>query len=103
MTNEQAKQEAIKKAYVKRETDLREWVALEKIKEEYLGNPFFLGFPDRWYDRVTYACANGHISHRYLKSEEKGNLCLGCYEIIFLVPPETTEKLLSKLLKTTNQ
>lgn len=50
--------------------------------------PKFLGFPDAWYEPQHYWCKNGHLSSRYLRSEEKGCLCLACGETVMLGPKE---------------
>lgn len=52
--------------------------------------PFFMGLPDRWYEPPTYRCTKGHISHRYLKTDE-GKRCLACFEPLALTFPEDTE------------
>lgn len=64
------------------------------------GEEFFLGIPDAWYEPTpTYGCNNGHVSRRYLKSEECGCLCLECHQPIAIIPPkyDTDEKLESAL------
>ena len=63
---------------------------------EAAGDEFFLGLPDAWYEpRPTYGCNNGHVSSRYLKSEERGPLCIDCQEGIAMLPHryDTDEKL----------
>ena len=51
------------------------------------GEEFFMGLPDAWYDPApTYGCNNGHVSRRYLKSEERGCLCLECQEGVAMLP-----------------
>jgi len=62
------------------------------------GESMFMGLPDAWYEPTTYADVSGHISHSYLKSEEKGNVCLDCQKPLFLVPPQTTEEEVKKIL-----
>lgn len=60
------------------------------------GEEFFLGLPDSWYDpSPTYGCNNGHVSHRYLKSEERGCICLECHEGVAMLPHkyDTDDKL----------
>ena len=72
----------------------------KKIQESVAaGKEFFLELPDEWYDSITYADETGHISHRYLKSEEMGNVCLECQKPVVLVPPSTTEEELREILK----
>lgn len=52
----------------------------------------FMGMPDRWLDDPTWRCANGHVSKRYLKSEELGRAaCLECRAQIWLTFPEDDE------------
>lgn len=58
----------------------------------------FMDLPDAWYDNPTWACENGHISKRYLKSEKLGDVCLACSKPILLVPTETTEEKLAEML-----
>ncbi len=66
------------------------------------GLEFFLEIPDAWYEpRPTYGCENGHISHRYLKSEEEGKLCLACQKPIVMLPGHYTEESLSQALRST--
>lgn len=49
----------------------------------------FMGIPERWLIDPHWRCANGHVSTRYLKSEEKGMaLCLACQEPVRLVQRE---------------
>lgn len=77
---------------------LRKW-QLERIAEERRNQEaFFMDFPDRWYERPTYGCENGHLSHRFLKVEAKGSMCMTCREPLFLLPPETTEEELKAIL-----
>ena len=61
------------------------------------GDEFFMDFPDAWYEPVTYACLNGHVSSRYLKSELRGNLCLACQNPLWLIP-RITEAELAEIL-----
>jgi hypothetical protein len=39
------------------------------------------------------------MSQHYLKSEEKGDLCLACYKNVRMCPPKTTEEQLFKEIK----
>ena len=57
-------------------------------QEAESGCEMFLGKPGRWYDAHKLRCANDHVSTRYLKSEERGNLCLACMEPVYLTFPE---------------
>lgn len=64
------------------------------------GEEFFLDIPDAWYEPIpTYGCNNGHASRRYLKSEERGCLCLECHQPIAIIPHKygTDEKLSAAL------
>lgn len=64
------------------------------------GEEFFLDIPDAWYEPTpTYGCDNGHVSRRYLKSEDRGCLCLECWQPIAIIPHkyDTDEKLSSAL------
>lgn len=53
--------------------------------------PMFLGIPERWLDDPTWKCYNGHISKRYLKSEEYGDLCLACQTPVRMCDPDERE------------
>ncbi len=66
-----------------------------QIKKE----PLFLGLPEVWAENLTFACENGHVSTRYLKSESRGfDACLACMKKVLLVPPGTTENELAEIL-----
>lgn len=67
-------------------------------RDSQICGELFIGLPDAWYEKPTWACENGHISHRYLKSEKEGCICLACMKPIVLVPPETTEEKLAEIL-----
>lgn len=56
--------------------------------EKAAGEPMFMGFPDRWFDRSLYRCKNDHVSRTFLKSEEHGDRCLACMEGVRLTFPE---------------
>jgi len=49
--------------------------------------------PDRWFEGDTkFRCPRGHVSLRYLKSETRGDLCLGsCGLPVLRTFPEDTE------------
>lgn len=66
-------------------------------QEKDSGADMFLGLPDSWYEPATFACENGHISTRYLKSEKLGEVCLACHKPLYLVP-QITEEELAKVL-----
>ncbi len=71
-----------------------------KIKESIENHEsMFMGIPDRWFEDVTFVCENLHVSTHYLKSEEKGDLCLACYKNVRMCPPKTTEEQLFKEIK----
>lgn len=51
----------------------------------------FLGLPERWMDAkpVLWRCEKGHVSRRYLKSDELGGaVCLSCKSFVWLTFPE---------------
>lgn len=78
---------------------LEQWLLFQRIQYVMAGRPLFLNTPDDWYEPVTYACENGHISNRYLKSEALGrDCCLGCGSNIYLCPP-ISETELTEILK----
>lgn len=65
---------------------LKTWRDLQALKALLAGEPMFMGFPDAWYEDRHWACVNGHVSTTYLKSEERGSLCLACKEPVILIP-----------------
>ena len=70
--------------------------------EQATGAKMFMNRPDRWYEKATWGCNNGHVSRCYLKSETKGSdLCLACGERVRLIPPEfQTDEQLQIALKS---
>jgi len=68
-------------------------------QEAASGAEMFMGLPDKWYEPPTFACENGHISKRYLKSETSGDVCLACGKRVYLVPRITEEELAKVLAK----
>lgn len=48
----------------------------------------FMEMPDRWLADPHWRCENGHVSTTYLKSEEKGSLCLECGKNLWATFPE---------------
>jgi len=59
------------------------------------GERMFFGVPDNWYEPPgpKWRCKNGHISRRYLKSEQyKGDVCLACFSPVMLTDPKDEEK-----------
>lgn len=66
---------------------------------ELAGEEMFLGVPDAWYEpRPNYGCNNGHVSRAYLKSEERGNLCLECQKPLYIIPQGYTDETLTAAL-----
>lgn len=60
--------------------------------EEATGVEMFMKIPDRWYEKPRWRCQNDHVSVMYLKSEAAGrDLCLECYEPVYLSFPEDKE------------
>lgn len=57
-------------------------------EEEASGKLLFMGKPDRWWEHPHWRCENDHVSVTYLKSEQKGALCLSCYKPVHLTFPE---------------
>lgn len=68
--------------------ELGDWLNQAKAIEVLCGSPFFLGIPDRWFEDPHWRCLNGHVSRRYLKTEEYGDLCLACQKPVRLSFPE---------------
>lgn len=64
---------------------LRDW--RDKMAATESGRTF-AGLPDRWFDTPTWRCTNGHVGMMYLKSEDKGALCLRCFAPVVLTFPE---------------
>lgn len=58
--------------------------------ERMAGAPMFLGVPDRWYDRPTWRCLTGHVSERFLKTDD-GDRCMACGEPVRITFPEDYE------------
>jgi hypothetical protein len=78
---------------------LRVHLRVKADKEAADGGDIFMGIPDRWYDKLTFVCQNGHISSMCLKSEALGDdVCMSCHEHIFICPPETTTEEIQELL-----
>lgn len=55
------------------------------------GMPLFLRLPDHWFERTHWRCTEGHVSRRYLKSEERGDSCLACLAPVVLTFPGDTD------------
>jgi hypothetical protein len=57
--------------------------------EHSLGEIFFMGAPDRWFEPWTVRCAKGHVSTSVLRcSEGPRDRCLACYGLVTLTFPE---------------
>lgn len=67
---------------------LRTWVKSKALVET---GERFLNVPTRWLDNPRWRCLRGHVSGRYLKSEEHGDLCLACHEKVVLTFPEDVD------------
>ncbi len=68
---------------------LLQWRGIRITEARGRGDRFFMGLPDAWYESPMWACANGHVSTKYLKSERRGTICLSCQAQIWLVPQIT--------------
>lgn len=79
-------------AVFSRQQKLETWLnkRIEKAKEE--GKEFFLGVPDEWYENPLHCCNNGHINGMYLKSSERGAVCLSCHEPSHIFPSDATQE-----------
>lgn len=62
-----------------------------RAAEAAAGAPMFMGIPDRWYDDAWWRCGDGHVSRRYLRTEERGDRCLACDRRVWLTWPEDVE------------
>lgn len=69
-------------------TLLYEALQARRRAEEAAGQKMFLGIPDRWYDDPHWRCSNHHVSTMYLKSEVSGDLCLKCFQPVYMTFPE---------------
>lgn len=77
---------------------LDKWIN-QKIQEAKSNNePLFMGVPDSWFEQGFHFCCNGHINFSYLKSELRGALCLNCFEKSYILPVNTTQEELNKVL-----
>lgn len=80
------------------------WTALVQLQEEEIdkailaGQEMFMGLPDAWYEPPTWGCENGHVMHRYVKSEENGPICPACHRPIVLLPSHYTDETLRAAL-----
>lgn len=78
---------------------LRKWQSKQVELAREAGEDFFLNFPDLWYEPYpVWGCENGHLSRMYLKSEERGVVCLSCHCGLFLIP-KIEESELEKIVK----
>lgn len=55
---------------------------------EARGQEMFMGIPDAWFDDPHWFCINGHVSHRYLRTDT-GSRCLACLDTAILGPAMT--------------
>lgn len=85
-------------SYSKRLNRLKLYLATKTKEYEEAGGEMWMGQPDEWYEPFTICCPRGHVSHRFLKCEEKGELCLVCQEPIYLCPTNTIEDELKNVL-----
>jgi hypothetical protein len=69
---------------------------IAKAKED--GKEIFMGVPDEWYENPFHFCNNGQINEMYLKSSERGALCLTCYEPSHIFPSDATQEELNDAL-----
>jgi hypothetical protein len=85
-------------AVFSRQEKLEIWLnkRIEKAKEE--GKELFMGVPDEWYENPLHCCNNGHINGMYLKSSEKGAVCLTCHEPSHIFPSDATQEELNVAL-----
>ena len=66
---------------------LRTWRDAEAKAAEARGEKMFLGKPVAWFEDLRWFCPNGHVSANFLKSEERGDLCLACRQPVIMGPP----------------
>lgn len=69
--------------------------ALQRARADHeasLGQPMFMGLPERWFERPRWRCTAGHVSAFYIKSEEQGDLCPACRGRVVLTWPEDHEE-----------
>lgn len=92
------KSDSPKNSFYNRTLRLESYLLKKTLEYKESGGEMFLDMPDAWYEPFTICCPNGHVSHRYLKCEEKGNICLACREPTYLCPPDTIEEELKKLI-----
>lgn len=60
---------------------------------------YYNGLPSSWFENAHWGCAKGHVSSHYIKSEADGEaICPCCLTPVLLVPPGTTEEMLTKAL-----
>ena len=81
---------------------LQEWRDAYAKQEIASGKPSFMGNPDEWYEDTHWFCENGHVSGRFLKSEEEGVLCLACRKPVFM-GPRMGEQVFGKIIERLKQ
>jgi len=79
-------------ADVMTDAQLNNYVQARSDTEQAQGAEMFMGRPDRWFADPHWLCGNGHVSVRYLKSEQRGDLCLACLRPVRLTFPEDVER-----------
>jgi hypothetical protein len=67
---------------------MREWSLRLAESCEDDGEEMFLGMPDAWYEEHTLFCADGHVSHVSLGTDD-GDRCLSCRRPLVLGPSIT--------------
>lgn len=67
---------------------IREWSLRLAESCEDDGDEMFLGMPDAWYEERTLFCADGHVSHVSLGTDD-GDRCLSCRRPLVLGPSMT--------------
>jgi|GEM_PF-4978626 len=81
-----------------RQEKLLSWLRGKISLAEAEGKEMFMGVPDEWYETGLHCCNNGHIGKMYLKSEDKGALCLTCHQPSHIFPSDATQEDLNNAL-----
>ena len=64
------------------------------------GEPGFMGLPEIWFEHPRWFCQNGHVSMRYLKSEQRrDDVCLACFKPVVLGPNITEEEFATEMIR----
>lgn len=69
---------------------LLEWRQREIDKALEAGDKIFLTLPESWFKNATWYCQNGHVSHRFLRSEGSDR-CLACGRAVVIGPSGISE------------